>query len=143
MGEVYSAKLFNGFIRPEFKDPTGQAKNQVEEILKKTRGHPLSIEIITKNIRSIRELERLSTNLDGLEEKELTRFERCFQTLRACFDYIIDRLDDNSQKLLPKLLLFSSPFLISAAVEIFGVTENEILDLYDRSLLTLIDSDEL
>jgi hypothetical protein len=32
---------------------------------------------------------------------------------------------------------------VSAAVEILNANENEILDLYDRSLLRLVDSDKL
>jgi hypothetical protein len=134
-----SMRLFNGFVRPIFKDPKGNTKDQVEEILKKTGGHPLSIEIIAKNIRSVRDLEKIS---HGGLKGDPTQAEERFQTLKACFDYTINKLDDKLQKLLPKLTLFKSPFPISAPIEILDANENEILDLYDRSLLTLIDSDE-
>ena len=134
-------RLFNAFVRPMFKDTKGEIKVQIEEILKKTEGHPLSIEIIAKNIRSFHELEKISQNLGELRG-DPTQAEERFQTLRACFDYTVNKLDDKLQKLLPKLILFKSPFPISAAVEIFDANENEILDLYDRSLLKLVDSDE-
>jgi tetratricopeptide (TPR) repeat protein len=136
-----SMKLFNAYLRPIFKDPKGNAKNQIEEILQKTEGHPLSIEIIAKNIRSLNQLQNTTDNLSGLQI-DPTQSEKRFQTLRASFDYTVNRLNKNLQELLNKLAFFNSPFPISAPVEIFGANENEILDLYDRSLLTLIDSDE-
>jgi hypothetical protein len=47
-------KLFCAFVRPIFKDPNKEIKTKIEEILKKTWGHPLSIELIAKNIRSLK-----------------------------------------------------------------------------------------
>ena len=137
-----SMKLFNAFVRPIFKDPKGKIKDQIKEILKKTGGHPLSVEIIAKNLRGIHELENILQNLSGLKG-DPTQAEERFQTLQTCFEYTINKLDENLQRFLPKLTLFKSPFPISAAVEIFNASENEILDLYDRSLLKLVDSDEL
>jgi tetratricopeptide (TPR) repeat protein len=78
----------------------------------------------------------------GTLEKDSTQSEKRFQTLHACFDYTINSLDTTLQQLLHRITLFRSPFPLSAAVEIFSANENEILDLYDRSLLTLVDSDE-
>ena len=69
LGLEDSIKLFNTFVRPIFKDPKGKTKDKVEEILKKTGGHPLSIEIIAKNIRGIHELEKLSQGLGGLRRR--------------------------------------------------------------------------
>ena len=134
-------RLFNNFVRPIFKDQKGETRDQIEEILKKTGGHPLSIEIIAKNLRGLHELENISNNL-GLRG-DPTQADKRFQTLHACFDYTIKRLDNKLQELIPKLTLFKSPFPISAAVEIFDISENEILDLYDRSLLKLVNSDEI
>ncbi|MFZ0513448.1 MAG: NB-ARC domain-containing protein, partial [Candidatus Nitrosopolaris sp.] len=136
-----SMRLFNAFVRPMFKDPNEEIRVEIEEILKKTGGHPSSIEIIAKNIRSVHELKKISQNLGGLK-RDSTQAEERFQTLKACFDYTINKLDDKLQKFLPKLTLFKSPFPISAAVEILNANENEVLDLYDRSLLKLVDSDE-
>jgi tetratricopeptide (TPR) repeat protein len=48
-----SLRIFYAFVRPPLKDPKEEIKAKIEEILKKTGGHPLSIEIIAKNIRSI------------------------------------------------------------------------------------------
>ena len=112
-----------------------------EEILKKTGGHPLSIEIIARNLRSVHELKNLSNNLGLMGDP--TRPEERFLTLHACFDYTIRRLDNKLQELIPKLTIFKSPFPISGAVVIFSISENEILDLYDRSLLKLVNLDEL
>jgi hypothetical protein len=125
------------------KNSKGKIKDQIEEILKNTGGHSLSIEIIAKNLRGIHELENISQNLGQLKGDDPTQSEERFQTLQACFDYTINKLDDKLQKFMSKLTLFSSPFAISAAVEIFDASENEVLDLYDRNLLKLVDSDEL
>jgi hypothetical protein len=136
-----SMKLYGAFVRPIFKDPKGKAKDEIEGILKKTGGHPLSIEIIAKSIRSLHTLGNISESLGTLQQ-DSTQSQKRFQTLRACFDYTINSLDETLRQLLHKITLFISPFPLSAAVEIFGANENQILDLYDRSLLTLIDSDE-
>ena len=136
-----SMRLFNNFVRPIFKGQEGKTRDQIQSIMKKTGGHPLSIEIIAKNLRGLHELENISKNL-GLR-RDPTQPEERLQTLHACFDYTIKRLDDKLQELLPKLTLLKSPFPISAAVEIFDLSENEILDLYDRSLLNLVNSDEI
>lgn len=43
--------LFKAFVRyPQFKEPEEEIKVQIEDLLYKTGGHPLSIEIIAKNI---------------------------------------------------------------------------------------------
>ncbi|MGC1931967.1 MAG: TIR domain-containing protein, partial [Candidatus Nitrosopolaris sp.] len=62
-----SMRLFNAFVRPMFKDPNEEIRVEIEEILKKTGGHPSSIEIIAKNIRSVHELKKISQNLGGLK----------------------------------------------------------------------------
>jgi tetratricopeptide (TPR) repeat protein len=141
LGIEDSMKLFNAFIRPVFKDPKGEIRDQIEDILIKIGGHPLSIEIIAKNLRGFHELKSILQNLGGLKG-DPTQAEERFRTLQACFGSTTKRLDDKLQELLPKLTLFKSPFPISAAVEILNANENEILDLYDRSLLKLVDSDE-
>jgi predicted glycosyltransferase len=38
-------------------------KSQIDDILRKTGGHPLSIELIAKNITSVEELEEISKSL--------------------------------------------------------------------------------
>ena len=136
-----SMRLFNNFVRPEFKDLEGETRDKIEEIVTKTGGHPLSIEIIAKNLRSIHELENISRDLGSMGDP--TQAEKRFQTLQACFEYTIKRLDNRLQGLIPKLTLFKSPFPISAAVEVLDANENQILDLYDRSLLKLVNSDEI
>ena len=63
------------------------------------------------------------------------------RTLEACFQYSINNLDETLKQLLPKLTLFKSPFPITAASEIFKVDKANIINLYNRSLLTRIESD--
>jgi tetratricopeptide (TPR) repeat protein len=136
-----SMRLFNNFVRPEFKDLEGETRDKIEEIVTKTGGHPLSIEIIAKNLRSIHELKNISRDLGSMGDP--TQAEKRFQTLQVCFEYTIKRLDNRLQELIPKLALFKSPFPISAAVEVLGANENQILDLFDRSLLKLVNTDEI
>ena len=62
-------KLYSAFVRPIFKDPKGKAKDEIEEILKKTGGHPLSIEIIAKSIRSLHQLGNISESL-GMQPRK-------------------------------------------------------------------------
>ena len=83
-----SMRLFDNFVRPIFKDLKGETRDLIEEILIKTGGHPLSIEIIAKNLRGLHELESISNNLGSIGDP--TRPEERFQTLQACFDYTIE-----------------------------------------------------
>ncbi len=65
----------------------------------KHRGHPLSIEIIAKSIRSLHQLGNISESLGTLGQ-DSTQSEKRFQTLRACFDYTKRSLDKDLQELL-------------------------------------------
>ena len=77
----------------------------------------------------------------GTAQIDRTASEERFKSLEACFGYTINRLENALRELLPKLLIFKSPFPISAALEIFAVQKSNITNLYNRSLLTRIDSE--
>ena len=68
--------------------------------------------------------------------------EKRLITLEATFDYSLKSLDDNLTQLLPKFTIFNSPFPISAAIDIFNAKKEDIIHLYNRSLLTRVESDE-
>ena len=87
---------------PEFKDPKGKTRYQIVEILKKTGGHPLSIEIIARNLREIHELENILQNMYVLGDP--TQPEERFQTLEASFGYTIDNLITNYKSFYPNSL---------------------------------------
>jgi hypothetical protein len=61
--EKESTNLFNGLVvisRQTDKPKNGKVKEQIQNLLEKTGGHPLSIELIARNITSVEELEGLS-----------------------------------------------------------------------------------
>jgi tetratricopeptide (TPR) repeat protein len=144
LSERESMDLFNGLVAPDklLRNPNEQVKQLIQNLLKKTRGHPLSIELIVKNITSVEELEEISEGL-GRVLVDRTASEERFKTLEACFGYTLNKLDNALRELLPKLAIFKSPFPISAAVEIFAVQKSDIINLYNRSLLTRIESENL
>ena len=137
--------LFTGLVGPDqlLRNPKNEkVKELIQNILRQTGGHPLSIELIAKNITSVEELEELSEGL-GTVLVDTTRIgsEARFKSLKACFDYTLNKLDTPLRELLPKLTLFKSPFPISAAVVIFATRKLDIINLYNRSLLTRIESE--
>ncbi len=72
------------------------------------------------------------------------------RSLRASFDVTLDALSEKLKALILKLTIFNSPFPIKAPVKILSsatdndtFVENDIIQLYNRSLLTRIESDDL
>ena len=63
------------------------------------------------------------------------------QTLKASFDYTINKLDRNLRELLQRLTFFNSPFPIAVPVEIFDAKRADVINLYNRSLLSRVESD--
>ena len=137
-----SIRLFTSFAKDKYlKNPTGKIKEKISHLLKKTGGHPLSIEIIARNITA-EEIDEISNTL-GVKEINRNEPIKRLQSLNDCFSYTINRFDSDLRELLPKLTLFKSPFPISATVEIFnGLNRQHIINLYNRSLLLRIESDE-
>jgi NB-ARC domain len=142
LGKGESIDLFNGLVTDKLlKNPKNKKViGLIQNLLKKTGGHPLSIELIAKNITSVEELDGISESL-GTAEVHRTESEKRFESLKACFGYTLNKLDNALRELLPKLTLFKSPFPMSAPLEIFTAQKSDIINLYGRSLLTRIDSE--
>jgi tetratricopeptide (TPR) repeat protein len=118
-----------------------ETSQKIDNMIKKTGGHPLSIEILAKNIRSIKEVEEVSEILGS----KVNRDEpvKRLRSLQESLGFTINNLDDKLRQLLSNLILFKSPFAISAATKIFGAKEGDILNLYERTLLTRIESTDV
>jgi tetratricopeptide (TPR) repeat protein len=116
-------------------------RGAIRNVIEMTGGHPLSIEVISKNISSVDEIDEMAYSLNI---KKINRDEpnKRLNSLYASFEYTIEKLDDDLKKLLSKLVLFKSPFPISAAVEILGAKKGDIISLYNRSLLIRITTDD-
>ena len=143
LSQKESKDLFNGLIVADklLRNPKNKkVKEQIQNLLKKTGGHPLSIELIAKNITSVEELEELSEGL-GTAQVDRAASEERFKSLEASFGYTLNKLDNALREILPKLTIFKSPFPISAAVEIYAAQRLDIINLYNRSLLTRIESE--
>jgi len=127
LSESESIDLFNGLVVADklLRNPKNEkVKGLIQNLLKQTGGHPLSIELIARNITSVEELEELSEGL-GTQQVDRTASDERFKSLEACFGYTLNKLNNALRELLPKLTLFKSPFPISAAVEIFGVKKRQ------------------
>ena len=106
----------------------------MNDMIKKTGGHPLSIEILAKNIRSIQKVEEVSEILGSRVNRD-EPIQR-LRSLQESLGFTLSILHDNLKDLLSNLTLFKSSFQISAATEIFGAEEGDVLSLYERTMLT-------
>src|SRR5215208_3887342 len=95
----------------------------IEEISKKTGGHPLSIEILASTyeedlLPELREMvKHLGARVVNLEQGEKSRHK----SLEACFEYSLGKLPESHRLLLPELaFMFKSPFPASAVEHIFS-----------------------
>ncbi len=120
-------------------------KEKIFKILKKLGGHPLSIEIIAKNMM-LENIDDVSKSLGAKEINKGSKEER-LTSLSNCFNYSIRNLDAETRDLLLNIVsLFKSPFSIKSIDEIivqYNSSKNKIIDLFNASLLTRIDSDFL
>jgi tetratricopeptide (TPR) repeat protein len=129
-------------IDDQLKELSGQqVRQKINNLITKIGGHPLSIEILAKNIRSIKEVEEASEILGS----KVNRNEpvKRLRSLEESLGFTLNKLDNHLKELLSNLILFNSPFPISAATEIFGAKEEDILSLYDHTMLTRIESDDV
>jgi hypothetical protein len=101
---------------------------------------PLSVGVLAKNVRSIKQVEQVSEILGNYINKDEPN--KRLQSLQESLGFTINNLDDKLRQLLSNLILFKSAFPISAATEIFGAQEEDILNLYECALLTRIESDD-
>jgi tetratricopeptide (TPR) repeat protein len=135
-------KLFIKLIGDDQIDPPDKIIRIIEELVNKTGGHPLSIEILARSYSGDEdEFDVMLDNL-GISKTNPQEEEERLRTLEACFEYSLNNLDDRLKELVPKLTIFRSPFLVSAASEIFEVSKIDIINFHNRSLLTKIESDE-
>ena len=136
-----SKKLFYTLVIDEYlRNPSSEkVQKTIENLLQKTGGHPLSIEIMAKNITTVEEIEEISKRLGDKVNRDESN--KRLQSLKASFDYTINKLDTDLKDLLQKLAFLKSPFPISAAEEIFGAKKVDVINLYNRSLLTRVESD--
>jgi tetratricopeptide (TPR) repeat protein len=118
-----------------------QIRRKINEMIKKIGGHPLSIEVLAKNVRSIKQVEQVSEILGNYINKDEPN--KRLQSLQGSLGFTINNLDDKLRQLLSNLILFKSPFPVYASTEIFGAEEEDILNLYERTLLTRIESDDV
>ncbi len=143
LDENESMELFSTLVVEQYlKNPSSvRVKQKIDKLLKKTGGHPLSVEIMAKNITSIEELDEMSKSLgDRINVDEPNARQ---QSLKASFDYTLSKLNNNLKDLLQKLTFFKSPFPLYAAEEIFDAKKRDIINLYNRSLLSRIESDDI
>jgi hypothetical protein len=139
LAEDDSNKLFERLVVDEqLKELSSeeQTRLKINDMIKKTGGHPLSIEVLAKNLRSIEQVEQVSEILGSYINKDEPN--KRLQSLEESLGFTINKLDDNLKQLLSNLILFTSSFPISAAIKIFGAKREDILDLYDRTMLTRI-----
>jgi tetratricopeptide (TPR) repeat protein len=121
-------------------------QNLLKKIITKTGGHPLSIEILAKTYQGggETELDEIFYTL-GKEREDPFASEERLQSLQNCFDYSIDKLESNIQKLLPLLTIFHSPFLADVVEKIFVKETKDnllLLELYNKNLLSRIERDK-
>ena len=148
LSETEGRDLFIELARnhfPRAKEASQEIKRALEELSKKTGGHPLSIELLARSYRA----EGLSKIMEMvghmgvgvMNPKEET--ER-LQSLESCFEYSFNRIPQIHRDLLPKLIFFNSPFPADAAEKVFDFegSSNILKDLYARSLLRKIEFDE-
>jgi hypothetical protein len=85
LSESESNDLFDGLVAQDtlLRNPENKkVRELIQNLLKKTGGHPLSIELIAKNITSVEELEELSDGL-GTFMVDRAASEQRFKTLEA------------------------------------------------------------
>ena len=138
-----SRELFSMLVVEQYlKNPSSdRIKQKIDSLLQKTGGHPLSIEIMAKNITSVEEIEEISNNLR--DKVNVDEPNKRLQSLKASFDYTINKLDGNLKDLLQLLTFFNSPFPLHAPEEIFVAKRKDVINLYNRSLITRIESDHI
>jgi tetratricopeptide (TPR) repeat protein len=123
------------------QDPPMDLLMAIEDLVEKLGGHPLSIEILARTYiegSPEEEVQNMSVHLGYTPSRET---QERLQSLKSCFEYSIRQLDRGLREFLYFLVLFKSPFPISAS-QIFGAEKYYVLDLYSRSLIQRIDHNE-
>ena len=115
----------------------------IDKVVEKTGGHPLTIEILARAYQGlgIVELEEMANKIDVRTTNPWEPEERQ-KSLKASFDYSTIQLENKVRDVLPKMTMFKSPFPIFAISSIFGTEKGDVINLYNRSWLSKIDSDK-
>jgi tetratricopeptide (TPR) repeat protein len=109
---------------------------KIAEICNMVEGHPLAIKLIGGTYKG-GGVSRLNAMYDELffsiqNMRESTDRHR---SITACFNYSYLRLAVKLKKYLQKLTLFKSFFIRDSTIEIFGIQESQLTDLFQRTLL--------
>jgi tetratricopeptide (TPR) repeat protein len=140
LNQSEAINMFSRLVnRDTLKNPDTDTKNKIRKLLEKIDGHPLLIEIISKNITTVGQLDGMMKNID-IQQINIGEKTSRLQTIEACFGYTINLLNPKLQDILCNLLFFKSAFLPDAASSIFGITEEDLVNLYNRMLLKRVDS---
>jgi hypothetical protein len=119
LSEDESKAMFNGSISAkELRNPNSKTiSEQIDDLVKYCYGHPLSIELVARNVISVEELEHFyrESRFTAVREVNWATSEERHSSIRACFEYSTNKLRSTLKDLLPKLLIFRSPFPASAA----------------------------
>ena len=148
-----SQELFSKIARPILGEwaPDSQNVKSIDKIIKATGGHPLSLELIANNFDSIENLEKMAGEMQfKIGESSIYDPEERLRSLQASFDYTVNALGEKLIGLLLRLSIFNSPFPIKAPANILSSVSDDyvydmsdITQLYNRSLITRIESDDL
>ncbi|MEM7801838.1 MAG: BTAD domain-containing putative transcriptional regulator, partial [Chloroflexota bacterium] len=108
-------------------------------------GHPLGIELAAAWVRGMSPAEiiaKLDTGFDFLRSPVRNRPER-HQTLRNLFDHTWRMLDPVEDGLMQRLSVFRGPFTAEAAEAVAGADVMLLLDLVDKSLIQVVEREEV
>ena len=137
----YALDLFLELAKPILRGVDRKSiEKDLDDLYAFTGGHPLTIELIANNISSIHQIKDIVKTKD-LSKINLENEEDRLTSLKACFDYTIDKLDEKEKELLFSLTIFKSPFSMSVSENIFDIFSNIVINLYNKSLLMRINSD--
>ena len=118
-------ELFRELANDRYISHSYNIQKAIEDIVEKTGGHPLSIEILARSYRGlgIKEIRNMSETL-RLGAVNPRQPEERLKSLKSSFDYSLTTLDKDIRDLIYKLIFFfNPPFPLSAVTEIFGATE--------------------
>ncbi len=137
-------ELFLNLARDEYLTRNEIAIKKIKELVSKIGGHPLSIALLARSYKGggLDEISNLIEKLN-VNVQDSVRPEEQLISLKASLDYTSQHIDDNLRKLLRRLVIFRSPFPISAAEKIFNAHRADIFQLYDHSFLSQIESDNI
>ena len=124
-------------------DPSESIIKAIDELSTKVNGHALSLELLARSYQGGQssEIKNMANRLVNDLANPRTEENR-LRSIRSCFDYSFNRLPPKHKKVLQRLIIFRSPFLERAANSITNSNNEAILNLYHRSFLQRINTDQ-